>query len=413
MAFDLDPGPGAALAECCEVALLLRDALGQLGLECVPEDVGLEGHPGLRAAERRRRGLRPRHQAALERAGAPPRGAAPEADRLEPEEGAPEEQGADRLEPERRAQDHGRRLLAAGARAADGLDPARRGTRSRRAIRTRSCSRRTTCWARRGARRPVRAGRGARAAVAASSELATVRGRMVDWGLARQIAALGGGTGHRGGASVRRGRAVGARWSRPWPATRGLALADAHAAGGGREPRRVGGREPRRAGAHPRPGRGAARRAARASPGPLAGALRAGASATLAAEAGLVMGYLSSRVLGQYDVSLLGRRDGPAAAVRGPEPGRRGARPRRGRRRASAAGSARTSSRTCSSSRACRGCASTWRACCAEYVETLEVRIEKGRGRRAAVAPGSRAARRARSARAGSRRSCRARNSGH
>jgi coenzyme F420 biosynthesis associated uncharacterized protein len=40
--------------------------------------------------------------------------------------------------------------------------------------------------------------------------------------------------------------------------------------------------------------------------GPLAGALRAGASATLAAEAGLVMGYMSSRVLGQYDVSLLG-----------------------------------------------------------------------------------------------------------
>jgi coenzyme F420 biosynthesis associated uncharacterized protein len=40
--------------------------------------------------------------------------------------------------------------------------------------------------------------------------------------------------------------------------------------------------------------------------GPLAGALRAGASATVAAEAGLVMGYMSSRVLGQYDVSLLG-----------------------------------------------------------------------------------------------------------
>jgi coenzyme F420 biosynthesis associated uncharacterized protein len=40
--------------------------------------------------------------------------------------------------------------------------------------------------------------------------------------------------------------------------------------------------------------------------GPLAGALRAGASATLAAEAGLVMGYLSQRVIGQYDVSLLG-----------------------------------------------------------------------------------------------------------
>jgi coenzyme F420 biosynthesis associated uncharacterized protein len=39
--------------------------------------------------------------------------------------------------------------------------------------------------------------------------------------------------------------------------------------------------------------------------GPLAGALRAGARATLAAEAGLVMGYVSQRVLGQYEVSLL------------------------------------------------------------------------------------------------------------
>ena len=40
--------------------------------------------------------------------------------------------------------------------------------------------------------------------------------------------------------------------------------------------------------------------------GPLAGALRVGAAATVAAEAGLVMGYVSHRVLGQYDVSLLG-----------------------------------------------------------------------------------------------------------
>ncbi|HEX2127219.1 MAG TPA: zinc-dependent metalloprotease [Thermoleophilaceae bacterium] len=40
--------------------------------------------------------------------------------------------------------------------------------------------------------------------------------------------------------------------------------------------------------------------------GPLAGALRTGAAATLAAEAGLVLGYVSQRVLGQYEVSLLG-----------------------------------------------------------------------------------------------------------
>lgn len=42
-----------------------------------------------------------------------------------------------------------------------------------------------------------------------------------------------------------------------------------------------------------------------ASAGPLAGPLRAAAGATLAAEAGLVMGYLSQRVLGQYELSLL------------------------------------------------------------------------------------------------------------
>lgn len=39
--------------------------------------------------------------------------------------------------------------------------------------------------------------------------------------------------------------------------------------------------------------------------GPLAGALRAGAGATLAAEAGLVIGYVGTRVLGQYELSLL------------------------------------------------------------------------------------------------------------
>ncbi|MEX2193690.1 MAG: zinc-dependent metalloprotease [Thermoleophilaceae bacterium] len=39
--------------------------------------------------------------------------------------------------------------------------------------------------------------------------------------------------------------------------------------------------------------------------GPLAGALRTVTSATLAAEAGLVVGYLSQRVLGQFELSLL------------------------------------------------------------------------------------------------------------
>ena len=43
MAFDLDPGPGAGLAECCEVAVLLRDALGQLGLESFAKTSGSKG----------------------------------------------------------------------------------------------------------------------------------------------------------------------------------------------------------------------------------------------------------------------------------------------------------------------------------------------------------------------------------
>src|SRR5215208_1671527 len=41
------------------------------------------------------------------------------------------------------------------------------------------------------------------------------------------------------------------------------------------------------------------------SAGPLAGALRMATGATLAAEAGLVVGYMSQRVLGQYELSLL------------------------------------------------------------------------------------------------------------
>jgi bifunctional non-homologous end joining protein LigD len=43
MAFDLDPGEGAGLAQCCEVALLLRDALGQLGLDSYAKTSGSKG----------------------------------------------------------------------------------------------------------------------------------------------------------------------------------------------------------------------------------------------------------------------------------------------------------------------------------------------------------------------------------
>jgi bifunctional non-homologous end joining protein LigD len=43
LAFDLDPGPPAGLAECRQVALLLRDTLGRLGLECFPKSSGSKG----------------------------------------------------------------------------------------------------------------------------------------------------------------------------------------------------------------------------------------------------------------------------------------------------------------------------------------------------------------------------------
>jgi bifunctional non-homologous end joining protein LigD len=43
MAFDLDPGAGTGLAECCEVALILREALGRLGLECFTKTSGSKG----------------------------------------------------------------------------------------------------------------------------------------------------------------------------------------------------------------------------------------------------------------------------------------------------------------------------------------------------------------------------------
>lgn len=43
LAFDLDPGEPAALPECREVALLLRDTLADLGLECYAKTSGAKG----------------------------------------------------------------------------------------------------------------------------------------------------------------------------------------------------------------------------------------------------------------------------------------------------------------------------------------------------------------------------------
>ncbi len=43
MVIDLDPGSPAGLRECCEVALLVRDKLGERGLACAPVTSGSKG----------------------------------------------------------------------------------------------------------------------------------------------------------------------------------------------------------------------------------------------------------------------------------------------------------------------------------------------------------------------------------
>jgi bifunctional non-homologous end joining protein LigD len=43
MVFDLDPGPPAGLLECAQVAIWLRDTLGELGLDCFPKTSGSKG----------------------------------------------------------------------------------------------------------------------------------------------------------------------------------------------------------------------------------------------------------------------------------------------------------------------------------------------------------------------------------
>ena len=54
LAFDLDPGPPADVVDCCRVALRLRELFGHFGARVLPEDLGLEGPAGLRAAQHRR-----------------------------------------------------------------------------------------------------------------------------------------------------------------------------------------------------------------------------------------------------------------------------------------------------------------------------------------------------------------------
>ena len=122
LAFDLDPGPPATAIECAPRGARAARGVRPLRAAGVPEDVGLEGHAGLRPAQHARAPTTGRSAFSqalaqlLERRH-------PRARRVGHEQGAARGQGVRRLEPERRAQDDGVRVLAAGDA---------RGRRSRR-----------------------------------------------------------------------------------------------------------------------------------------------------------------------------------------------------------------------------------------------------------------------------------------
>ena len=140
------PGPPAALRECAAIALEIRDVLGTPGPGGVPEDIGLQGPPALRAGQR---AAHPRRRRRVRPGRGPGGGAAPpQGRRHRHDQGRAHAQGLHRLEPEQPAQDDGRRLLAAGPAPADGRRRRSRGTRSRRwPPAAPSCgSRPTTCW---------------------------------------------------------------------------------------------------------------------------------------------------------------------------------------------------------------------------------------------------------------------------
>ena len=120
MVFDLDPGEGTSIVECCVVAGYVMDELDKDGPGALRQDERVQGTPALRGGgaeddlgRRAEPCLRHRPQAGD---GAPrPRG-------LQHAQVAAPGPGPHRLEPEPPGQDHRRRVLGAGHAHADGLD---------------------------------------------------------------------------------------------------------------------------------------------------------------------------------------------------------------------------------------------------------------------------------------------------
>ena len=127
---DLDPGPPATVLDCARVALELHAAARAARARAVVKTSGSKGlhlsHP-----DRDRHRDRRRHQGASpSRSARCSPDAAPERVTIDDGQGPATREGVRRLEPERPAQDDGRRVLAARPAASDRLDPGRPGTRS-------------------------------------------------------------------------------------------------------------------------------------------------------------------------------------------------------------------------------------------------------------------------------------------
>ena len=149
LAFDLDPGPPADIVDCCRVAIRLRDLFGHFERRVLPQDLGLEGDAGLRAAQLAEDQLR-RDQTVRQSDRPAAREADPRPGRLEDEEGRTRGQGLRRLVAEPPQQDDDRRLLAcerASGRPPRPRSPGRRSRRSpTRATARPSSSRPPRCW---------------------------------------------------------------------------------------------------------------------------------------------------------------------------------------------------------------------------------------------------------------------------
>ena len=145
--FDLDPGAPADIADCCEVALSIRDVLDGLGLRGLAEDVGVEGAAALPAGQPPR--TRPTSRRRPSPSPSPRRSSATTAtgSRRRWSKALRPGQGLHRLEPEQPPQDDDRPVLAAGPPASDGVDAGHvgRGRGRRRRRRPTSCSRPPTC----------------------------------------------------------------------------------------------------------------------------------------------------------------------------------------------------------------------------------------------------------------------------